>query len=163
MASLSPSSGDLIETTELEFVSENITADFEVSDWSFDLIPLGQATSGDQNFEFTDSGNTFTASYVNEIGLFPLQLIRYLDPGAMPFEVDNWDLLPPPSESPEITRMIEDTKDLLEWELIVTATGIDTNVVPPAPVVIIGNYVLRVFANYDTSKDLLKQAVNERR
>jgi hypothetical protein len=163
MASLSPAGGPLLETTELEFVTETITADFQVDDWSFDLVPISPAPSGDANFSFSGAGSTFDASYISEVGLFPLQFIRYLDPSAEAFQVDDWDQLPDPSESPEVVKMIEDTKDLLDWQLIVTATGIDTNVAPPVPATVVGTYDLRVFANYDTSKELLKQAVEERR
>lgn len=163
MASLSPSGGQLIETTELDFMTETITADFQVTNWSFVLAPISPAPSGDVNFSFSGSGNTFNASYVSEAGLFPLQFIRYLDPNAQAFDVPSWDELPEPADSPEITKMIEDTKDLLDWTLTVTATGIDTNVAPPVPAVVVGTYDLRVFANYNTSKELLKQAVEERK
>lgn len=165
MATLSPSGGDLIETTELAFTGTTVSAVgfSEVTEWTWTLVPITAGTpDGSGNFTIAGSGLMFAVDYVSELGLFPLQYVRYQTPERTLVEVDSWDAVPGPADAPQITKMREDTKDLVEWQLDITATGLDMSS-PPKPVTASGSYVLRVFANYDTSRDRLVDAINAKR
>ena len=157
MVALVPAGGVLLETTELEYTSEIVTATgfSVVSSWAWSLSP--SANEG-VNFNFAGAGFLFTADYFSALGLFPLRQLDYLTPGRERVVINSFAELPPPAESPDIVYMEEDDKDLMEWELTVTATGLDAG----SPAAATETYILRVFANYDTSKNELMEALNAR-
>lgn len=161
MAELDPDEGFLIQTTELSFVSGTITAVgfSEVSEWQWTLTP---AENEDVNFTFTPSGMQFVVEYFSELDLFPIVEIRYLDPQRNNVQISEWEQLPDPEDSPEMVRLQEDDKDLIDWDLHVKAIGLDDDS-SPSPAEAEGNYTLRVFANYDTSRDILIAAVENRK
>ena len=163
MAGLSPSGGRYFETTELAFRSETITAvGFDGPPaWSYTLRPIGEtpASSTDGvNIRINVSGYTLTATYVDERNLFPLQKIVYLDPQRQRQTVTGWDDIPDPRYAPDVIELHENHKSWCEWDLSVSATGIDNL----TTVTVRGNYTIRVYANYDTSRDRLINELQRR-
>ena len=166
MTALVPPGGELFDTTELDYTSANVQATgfSEVSDWSYEITPIGGAPDDvdDVNFSLEGSGFTFTVSYVDEVGLFPFQFLDYLDANRERQRVSGFDELPPPEDAGDVILMQEFDQDLWEWQITITATGLDDDS-PPAPASETGVYTVMVRANYDTSRDQLIEAVDARR
>jgi hypothetical protein len=160
--SLSPPGSLILETTELEYTSATINAvGFDVvASWEYTLTSeLGDGKEDGRNFKFNGAGNTFTIDYFNELMLFPIQHIDYMKDDVTRIRINSWEDLPSVSDSPEIVLMREDWKDLIEWTLTVTAIG----TVSGMPSSVTDTYTIIVYANYDSSRNLLKGAVDARR
>lgn len=163
---LDPNGGEIIDTPETDSQSATINAiGFStVVEWVYTLSPVGHEYSGVEgvNFSFTPAGMSFIVEYYDDEGLFPFQYIDYLNPDREQVRVFDQLELPDPEVSPYIIEMREDDKDLLDWELDLTAIGLDT-AATPAPKEANAKFILRVRANYDVSKEKLKEGINARR
>lgn len=156
-ATLNPASGRVLDTIETELTSVSINAvGFSSVVWTYSFTPTGFEGI---NFSFVPAGLVFTINYISDENLFPLEFIKYIDNERELQQVDSFADLPPVNESPYITLMREDDKDLIEWNLSVTASGTDIN---GNSATVTGNYEVVVKANYNTSKDLLTGAIDER-
>lgn len=162
MASLSPEATDpLIETDQDVYTDATVSADFTVESWDWDITGVGTAPDDvSDNFDVTPSGNTLLVEYVDSVGLFNPEYIDYRDPDQNGVRIFTWDDLPIPSQSPDMVAMIEDDIEMLEWTLSVTATGTDAE---DNPVSASESYTIRILHNYDVSRDLLTQAVEDRK
>ena len=163
MASLDPDGGLYFETTELEFTSEIITAEgFDAPpEWSWTLTPIGGTPGSSvdgKNIQITPSGETLIAEYFSEAYLFPIRSIEYLKPDLSVHSVKYFEDVPPVEEAPDITALREDKKDFCEWHLDVEASG----PVGGMPASAGGLFVIRVYANYSTSRDALVAALDRR-
>lgn len=163
MASLSPSGGRYFETTELVFRSEDITAvGFDGPPaWSWTLSPIGETPSSSVegvNITITPSGMKLIATYFTEENLFPIQKIVYLDKDMTRHTVDEWFEIPGINGSPDIVELHENWKSWCDWSLSVTAVGTSDSL----PATASGSYVIRVYANYNTSRDTLRDMLDER-
>ena len=162
---LTPADGtEVINTTEDVGASVTFTSSLAVVEsWDWDIAGIGAAPSNPPEFVVTDQGDSLLLEYEPSPALFPLQYVDYQDDAGQRVRVtgtDAWDQVPPPDDAPEILKMQEDDKDLLEWTASVTATGLDDE---GQPATASGSYPITVFANYDQSRDLLTDAVDERR
>ena len=159
MASLSPSSGYIIETTELVYTSSTISAvGFSSVSWEWSLTEDYGTPSGaeDRNITITPSGMSLNVSYYDYIILFPIITIDYLTDGNSESRtsVTDWDDMTGESD---IVKMQEDGKSWCQWTLDVTATGTDTAGFPANTS---GTYTIRVYSNYDTNRDVLISKVS---
>lgn len=164
MAGLSPPPGMILETDEMDAATATIQAVgfSSVASWTWSITGIGAAPDDvePQNFTVTEAGLELSVEYIDEEGLFPLQHIDYLDAAGQRQRVDKWEGLPDPDQSPDLAEMREDDKDLLDWELSVTAEGTDTQ---GNPATASGTYQLRVYADYDASQQRLQEAIDARR
>tara|TARA_B100000929_G_scaffold267100_1_gene235136 strand:- start:829 stop:1365 length:537 start_codon:yes stop_codon:yes gene_type:complete len=170
MASLQPVSGVLFDTRLDQYVTRQISAvGFDsIISWEWVLVEIGDTPSEteERNITVVEVAEQLTVDYLSEEKLFPLQGISYLDAEGQQVDIGAWDLLPDPSNSPDIIAMREDTKSHCEWSLEVTVTGevippADPDALPGAPppppeiVSVSETYTLIVQANYDVSQQIL--------
>lgn len=162
MASLSPESGMALTSTEFVYTHDTIEAvGFSSVSWSWQLNEVNPTPSGTEgkNIIITPSGMSLRIEYVSEEDLFPLVSVEFL------FDQDKTtrDMVDDFSDVPEgasdIVRMEEDRKSWCDWVLSVTASGTDTS---SNPAVATGTYDIRIFANYDVSRDKMLEEVNKR-
>lgn len=101
------------------------------------------------------SGSTLEVSYVDYLGIFPVDYITYLDVNHKSLNVGDWDELPNENEAIHITKLREDPKDYVEGTLDVTVSSPDGSGS--------GTFKVYVFADYNDSRDFLLEEVNKRR
>ena len=162
---LTPADGtEVINTTEDVGASVTFTSSLAVVEsWDWDIAGIGAAPSNPPEFVVTDQGDSLLLEYEPSPDLFPLQYVDYQDDAGQRVRVtgtDAWDQVPPPADAPEILKMQEDDKDLLEWTASVTATGLDDE---GQPATASGSYPIIIFANYDQGRDILIAAVDARK
>ena len=149
---LDPADGELINTTEDVFVSETITAsgvDLPIVLWEWEFDPPTE------NFEVEYDDTTLTVYYVSADGLFPFT-IDYLDAANAVHTVTRWIDLPANlQDNPDIVAMTGSLINNVVWDLTVTATDSNSDQV-------VGNYTIKVEANYTLNRDLLVEAIDER-
>lgn len=163
MTSLAPVSGRALESTELVFISDSINAvGFSNVSWSWNLTEDSGTPSNSEgrNIVVTPQGMSLNIAYISEEEMFPIMTIDYLfsrDKDTRQ-SVDEWANVP--DSSSDIVLLREDLKSWCDWSLSVTASGTDTS---GNPAVATGQYDIRIFATYDTSRDILIEEVNKRR
>ena len=152
--SLSPTGGALIITSEINYVSETITAsseDLPIVLWEWDISPPMVG-----NFTVNYDDTSLTVNYVSADGLFPF-LVTYLDANDNEVTVTKWADVPTDvQDSPEIMAMLASLINNKVWNLTVTATDSASNSVTE-------NYTLQVYANYTANRDTLVAMVDARR
>ena len=145
---------------------------------SLDGDYLSHSLSGPprQPFSVSGSGSTVTVTYNPDPLLFPLQYVEFVNDAGNVVRVngnDAWDNVPGPSIANHISKMREDTKDLLTWTLSVqgekTVPGdpdpdAEPDAPPPPPTVVpfSASFTIVILANYNISKALLSAAVAAR-
>lgn len=162
MASLEPPSGMALTSTEFVYTQDTIEAvGFSSVSWSWSLSEVSPTPSNTEgkNIIITPQGMSLILEYVSEEDLFPLISVEYLfnQDSTTREKVD--DFADIPSDSSDIVRMEEDRKSWCDWILTVTATGTDTS---SNPATATGTYDIRIYSNYDISRDKLKSEVNKR-
>lgn len=164
---LVPTSGFLIDTVRTTLADGTITAvGFNPPGvlWEYEFTPNGVAPDNidDRNFRGGNSGPfSFTFEYHNDQGLFPYQYVDYVTNETPPRTVRVNKLSDVPESATQIVKSKDDEKDLLTWTLTVTAVGTTGPLF--TPLVDVGVYTVRVYANYDVAKEELKGMIDARR
>jgi len=149
----------LIETQADVFVTAYIEADLDTVDgWSWSIIGQPPALDEPPQIAVTPEGARLRVSYYTYDGLFPINVLRYLDPSRNPIDITSFDDLPPPALSPQIILLDAGNVSVLTWIISATATGMAEGV----PAVFQTEQQIIVFNNFDISRDLLVSAVSER-
>ena len=170
---LSPADGTtIINTDEDVFVQTTITAS-ETVEWEWSLNPIGDAPPQEQivptNFVIApDSEPTSTqlnVSYIDNERLFPLDWIRYKTFDNQIVQVDFWEDVPQPDQSPYIFFMKPNNNNMWQWELEVTASpaGSTTGTTGGTTQSVTATYIIQIFTNYNTNRDILVDEIDKRR
>lgn len=163
---LVPASGFIIDTNRTTLTSGTITAvGFNPPGvlWEYELTPNGVApeNTDDRNFRAGHDGPfSFKIEFHNDQGLFPFQFVDYVNDQNPPGTVRVNKLSDVPQSATQIVKSQDDNKDLLTWTLTVTVAGTVGPFFTPSAEV--GVFTVRVYANYDVSKEELKGLINAR-
>jgi hypothetical protein len=124
-------------------------------------------TPYDRPFSVSAAGGTITVTYNVDFSVFPLQYVDYITPAGNLTRIQGIDAienLPSPIQSPEIIKMREDTKSVVDFILTVFSIGTETDEEGNSSTTEFStSYSIIITANYDTNRDRLIAEVNARR
>tara|TARA_B100000929_G_scaffold290420_2_gene283904 strand:- start:1343 stop:1843 length:501 start_codon:yes stop_codon:yes gene_type:complete len=165
MATLAPPGGQILDATEFQYGKTDTIVASAFDDppsWEWSLSPIGETPSRSTegvNISITPSGWKLIVTYLEEIYLFPIKIIEFTNEYQEFFKNKDWEGVPDKHAFPDLYKMIEDHKSWCEWSLAVTATGTRNDF----PASVSGSYVVRVYADYDNSRDILSNQLEMRK
>lgn len=178
-ASLSPVSPILVSTSMSNYTMAAVTAVgfTSIESWDWTLTPLDGAKEDvvEDNFIVTVSGGTLTFDYHSSVGLFPMLYVDYIRPSMEVVRVSDFGELPEPKDSPEIVTAIPDSKNIQEWNLTVTVTGMEvveseggdgsggTTAPTTQPVTVTQTYLIEIEANFNVMRNRLLEELDKRK
>jgi len=154
---------ELWETDEHVATSATVSTTLaSVSAWSWSFNGVGDAPDGPDWLYANPQGDALEVGYQVSVHVFALKYVEYqLARGGDRQRVSGVDAFEQiPDEADEMMKAQEDQYDLHEWWVDITANGVDSE---GGPATASGSLLVRIYANYDLSRDKLKEAVGARR
>lgn len=165
MPGLNPPSGQVLSATEFEYGKTDSIRAFGFDsppNWSWSFSPIGETPSRSTegvNVSISEAGWELIISYLGETYLFPIKIIEFTNEYQEFFTTKNWEGVPDGNAFPDLYKMIKDHKSWCEWSLSVTASGTRNS----SSASISGNYIVRVYADYNNSRDILLDQLDMRK